>query len=63
MVEQFANTKIGCFLLDCKKNNLFYKSEYGFKLFENNSIITGSIDLIFEVPNNKYIIQENQWKN
>lgn len=56
MVEQFANTKIGCFLLDCKKKNLFYKSEYGFKLFENNSIITGSIDLIFEVPNNKYII-------
>ncbi|NLM01065.1 MAG: UvrD-helicase domain-containing protein [Treponema sp.] len=56
VVKQFSESKIGKQFLKCKEQGKLFKSEYGFKMFENDSIITGNIDLVYENENGTYVI-------
>lgn len=48
MVELFADSEFGKKVVDCQKEIKFCKSEYLFKMFQDNTMFTGSIDLIYE---------------
>lgn len=48
MVELFSLSEFGKRVLECRNKKKFCKAEYLFKLFQDNTMFTGSIDLIFE---------------
>ena len=52
----FENSQLGKQFLACKNAEDFYKAEYGFRLYHEKTIFTGSIDLIFKNQNGKYTI-------
>lgn len=52
----FENSQLGKQFLACKNAEDFFKAEYGFRLYHENTIFTGSIDLIFKNQNGKYTI-------
>jgi ATP-dependent exoDNAse (exonuclease V) beta subunit len=52
----FENSQLGKQFLVCKNAEDFFKAEYGFRLYHENTIFTGSIDLIFKNQNGKYTI-------
>ncbi|MCQ2591153.1 MAG: UvrD-helicase domain-containing protein [Treponema sp.] len=54
MCGQFKNTELCTALLACKNQGLFWKPEYEFKMFMDNKLFWGSIDLIFENPDGSY---------
>ena len=56
MAEKFFASPLGIKYLEAKSNNLFYKSEYGFKHWFEGKIITGFIDLCFENKDGTYTI-------
>ena len=56
MAQQFFASTLGIKYLEAKNNNLFYKSEYGFKHWFEDKIITGFIDLCFENKDGTYTI-------
>lgn len=56
MAENFLNSELGRKVIAAKKAGRFCKTEYSFKLLHNNFIIRGSIDLIFQDENGKFII-------
>lgn len=56
MTNDFFQSELGTQFLFAKQNNFFYKAEYAFRMFEQNQIFTGSIDLIFQNKNEKYTI-------
>jgi ATP-dependent exoDNAse (exonuclease V) beta subunit len=56
MCHQFEKNDIGLQTFECIKKQLFYKAEYGFRMFMDNSIFTGSIDLIIQTGPDTYKI-------
>ena len=48
MCRSFAQSDLGKALEECKAAGHFYRAEWAFRMFLDNYIFTGSIDLIFE---------------
>ncbi len=56
MAEAFMNSETGRAVTAAKQAKRFCKTEYAFKLLHNSFIIKGSIDLIFENEQGKFVI-------
>ena len=56
MCLEFAKSELGQQLEQCKSASRFYRAEWAFRMFLDNYIFTGSIDLIFENPDSTYTI-------
>lgn len=56
MTNEFNAHEIGKKLMEAKKANRFYKAEWAFRMFYDNAIFTGSMDLIFQNEDGTYII-------
>lgn len=54
--KSFSQTEKGKELEACKTAKRFYKAEWAFRMFHENTIFTGSIDLIYENPDKTYTI-------
>ncbi len=52
----FAQTDIGKEFLQAKEKNLFYRAEWGFKMYWQKTLWTGSIDLIYQKADGTYQI-------
>ena len=56
MCRSFAQSDLGKALEECKAAGHFYRAEWAFRMFLEGSIFTGSIDLIFQNPDDTYTI-------
>lgn len=56
LCKVFEESSLGQEFYECKKSGRFYKPEWAFRMFHQNTIFTGSIDLIFENPDKTYTI-------
>ncbi|MCQ2589317.1 MAG: UvrD-helicase domain-containing protein [Treponema sp.] len=63
MTEEFCNEEIGKRFTAAKKAGLFYKAEWAFRMFHEETIFTGSIDLIFQNPDGTYTIVDYKSDN
>lgn len=56
MCKEFALSHAGTALEKAKTDGRFYRAEWGFRMFYDGTIFTGSIDLIFENDDGTYSI-------
>ena len=56
MCVQFENSPLGKKQKNARKNRRFSKSEYAFRMFDDGTIFTGSIDLIFQTEDENFVI-------
>ncbi len=63
MCSLFRNSTLGKQFEDSKAQNLFYRAEWGFRMFYEGTIFTGSIDLIFEKTDGSIIIVDYKSDN
>ena len=56
MCLSFASSDLGKQLEECKQSARFYRAEWAFRMMLDGYIFTGSIDLIFENPDDTYTI-------
>ena len=63
MCHEFSNHEIGKKFEAAKNAGLFYKAEWAFRMFHDETIFTGSIDLIFQNANGTYTIVDYKSDN
>lgn len=63
MTKEFLEEDIGKRFTAAKEAGLFYKAEWAFRMFHEETIYTGSIDLIFQNPDGTYIIVDYKSDN
>ena len=63
MTESFINSETGKTVTAAKQAKRFCKAEYAFKLLHNSFIIKGSIDLIFQNEQGKFVIVDYKTDN
>ena len=63
MCHEFLEHDIGKQFESAKNEGRFYKAEYAFRMFYNDCIFTGSIDLIFENEDKTYTIVDYKSDN
>lgn len=63
MTKEFLEEDIGKRFSAAKKAGLFYKAEWAFRMFHDETIFTGSIDLIFQNPDGTYTIVDYKSDN
>lgn len=63
MTKQFNASTLGQELEQAKTNCRFYRAEWAFRMFYQNTIFTGSIDLIYENEDGSYTIVDYKSDN
>ncbi len=63
MCHDFNESELGQKLNNSKQSQRFYRAEWGFRMFLNETIFTGSIDLIYENENGTYDIVDYKSDN
>lgn len=63
MCTKFASSPLGKALFEAKQANRFFRAEWAFRMFLNNTIFTGSIDLIFQNADGTYTIVDYKSDN
>lgn len=63
MCKEFLESECGQQLETSKKAGLFYRAEWGFRMFLDGTIFTGSIDLIYQNADGTYTIVDYKSDN
>lgn len=61
--KEFASSKMGVLFAESKNAGRFFRAEWGFRMFLEGTIFTGSIDLIFENADGTYTIVDYKSDN
>ena len=63
MCKEFEQSDSGIALTEAKNAGRFYRAEWGFRMFYEGTIFTGSIDLIFQNSDGTYSIVDYKSDN